>query len=106
MIKKNSAQCKLCGDIIESKYRWNFVSCSCGEIFVDGGKDYLRRGAKDFNNLLELSEYALDVVESVNFRTHTNEWEDLWKKRKVEKWVDTLPEGTIDTRGATFDVSS
>ena len=56
-IKTNKAQCKLCGDIIESKSVHNFIECSCGEIFVDGGKQYLRRGAKDLNNIIELSEY-------------------------------------------------
>lgn len=56
-IKANKAKCKLCGDIIESKYTHNFVRCRCGEIFVDGGKEYLRRGAKDLSNILELSEY-------------------------------------------------
>ena len=33
-----------CGDIIESVHRHDFVECSCGSIFVDGGHDYLRRG--------------------------------------------------------------
>ena len=56
MIKHNKAQCKLCTSVIESKHVHDFVSCKCGEIFVDGGKDYLRRGAKDFTNFTELSE--------------------------------------------------
>ena len=56
-VKVNKAQCKLCGDIIESKHTHDFVRCSCGEIFVDGGKEYLRRGAKDLGNIIELSEY-------------------------------------------------
>lgn len=56
-IKANKAQCKLCGDIIESKTVHDFVQCSCGEIFVDGGKQYLRRGAKDLNNIIDLTEY-------------------------------------------------
>lgn len=56
-IKHNKAQCKLCGDIIESKHRHDFVSCKCGEIFVDGGKDYIRRGAKDLSNIIDLTEY-------------------------------------------------
>lgn len=56
MIKSNKAQCKLCKDIIESTHRHDFVRCKCGEIFVDGGKDYLKRGARDFNNVIELSE--------------------------------------------------
>lgn len=56
-IKANKAQCKLCKDIIESKTVHDFVQCSCGEIFVDGGKQYLRRGAKDLNNIIDLTEY-------------------------------------------------
>lgn len=56
-IKANKAQCKLCKDIIESKTVHNFVQCSCGEIFVDGGRQYLRRGAKDLNNIIDLTEY-------------------------------------------------
>lgn len=44
---------------MESRYRHDFVSCACpGDtgIFVDGGKDYLRRGGK-MENLIELSEW-------------------------------------------------
>jgi hypothetical protein len=48
--------CKLCGDIIESKFGHNWVECSCGEIFVDGGLDYFRAGAKNFENFIFLSE--------------------------------------------------
>lgn len=35
-------RCILCGDIIESKYRHDFVECSCGKTFADGGSDYIR----------------------------------------------------------------
>lgn len=53
----NKAQCRLCGDIIESTHRHDIKSCSCGEITVDGGKDYIRRGwYTDRNNIIELSE--------------------------------------------------
>ncbi len=54
-ILRNSAKCKKCGDEIESKYRHDFVRCSCGEIFVDGGKDYFRRGAVDLDNIIDTS---------------------------------------------------
>ena len=43
-IVKNGIQCNLCGDIIESTYRHDFVTCKCGCWSVDGGLDYLRRG--------------------------------------------------------------
>lgn len=52
----NKAQCLKCKDIVESTHRHDFVNCKCGEIFVDGGKDYLRRGAKNFKNFKDLSE--------------------------------------------------
>ena len=42
-ITKNAIQCKFCGDIIESKYRHDYVECKCGACAVDGGKSYLRR---------------------------------------------------------------
>lgn len=54
-ILRNRAQCLKCGDIIESTYRHDFVGCSCGAIFVDGGTDYLRRGGK-MNDMKDLSE--------------------------------------------------
>lgn len=37
-------RCLDCGDIIESTHRHDFVTCSCGESFVDGGDAYLRTG--------------------------------------------------------------
>ena len=42
-IKHNKIRCKLCGDIIESKSRHDFVWCKCGACAVDGGHDYLER---------------------------------------------------------------
>ena len=46
-IIKNAIQCKLCGDIIESTDRHQYVTCKCGACTVDGGHDYLRRSFKD-----------------------------------------------------------
>lgn len=39
----NRALCKICGSVIESMYRHDFVYCSCTAIAVDGGNDYARR---------------------------------------------------------------
>lgn len=41
---KNKCRCKICGDIIESKSRHDFVECKCGACYTDGGLDYTRRG--------------------------------------------------------------
>lgn len=42
-IIRNAARCDGCGDVIESKSRHDFVTCSCGNLSVDGGLDYTKR---------------------------------------------------------------
>lgn len=60
----NKCQCRLCGAIIESKHRHDFVQCRCGAIFTDGGTDYIRRGANNLNDIIDLSETYLEEYES------------------------------------------
>lgn len=55
----NRAKCKKCGDVIESNYRHDWVSCKCGAIFVDGGHDYLRWGGNP-EYIIDLSEVSED----------------------------------------------
>lgn len=59
-IIRNMVRCDHCGDIIESKYRHDYVVCKCGCCSVDGGHDYLRRGFKnskdDYTELSQLGE--------------------------------------------------
>lgn len=62
---RNRARCKLCGDTIESKFRHDFVKCRCGEIFVDGGVDYLRYGyLTDADNFIRLGDEDGDEQET------------------------------------------
>ena len=62
-IKRNAAKCKLCGDVIESRWRNNFVTCSCGNLSVDGGKDYERRGYSNGRESYEdMNEYVVDIM--------------------------------------------
>ena len=63
---RNLALCKLCGDLIESKSRHDFVSCKCGEISVDGGNDYCRALFKNPHNFLFYDK-------------KTNKWKELAK---------------------------
>jgi hypothetical protein len=60
----NKCQCRVCEDIIESKHRHDFVRCKCGSIFTDGGNAYIRRGAKDFNDIIDMSETYEEEYES------------------------------------------
>ena len=66
VVVRNRAQCKLCGDIIESTHNHDFKWCKCREIAVDGGRSYIRRAAKDLKNIIELSE------------TYEEEYETSW----------------------------
>lgn len=40
----NACRCIDCGDTLVSKSRHDFVRCSCGKVFTDGGREYIRRG--------------------------------------------------------------
>ncbi|KFI41919.1 DUF7695 domain-containing protein [Bifidobacterium biavatii] len=42
-IIRNSARCKRCGSEIESRYTWEYVTCACGAISIDGGHEYCRQ---------------------------------------------------------------
>ena len=42
-IISNKIKCKKCGDIIESKSTNDYKRCSCGDVAVDGEKEYLKR---------------------------------------------------------------
>lgn len=44
-IIRNSAKCLKCNDEVVSEFRHDYRTCKCGAIMVDGGIDYLRRGA-------------------------------------------------------------
>lgn len=56
----NKCQCRKCGDIIESKHAHNFVWCKCGAIFTDGGHRYLRRGAQNLEDIIDLSKITTE----------------------------------------------
>lgn len=57
-IIKNAIKCNYCGDIIISRNRHDYVTCSCKRCSVDGGNDYLKRDfAGSTDDYTELSRY-------------------------------------------------
>ena len=54
-IVKNAVKCLKCEDIIESIHRHDYVTCSCGNVSVDGGTDYLRRSFKEPDTWIDCS---------------------------------------------------
>ena len=65
-ILRNSARCKKCGDVLVSRYRHDFVKCSCKAIYIDGGHDYLRGGGEreacDSTSIIVTGDTPFDVV--------------------------------------------
>jgi hypothetical protein len=47
VILRNSALCLSCGDEVVSEYRHDFKACGCGNLAVDGGRDYMKRTVAD-----------------------------------------------------------
>ncbi len=37
-------ECPKCADVIWSRSTHDFKYCKCGAVYVDGGRDYLKRG--------------------------------------------------------------
>ena len=56
-IKRNRAVCFICDTIIESKHVHDFVTCKCGNVSVDGGRDYIRRAFEDSSKFADMSEF-------------------------------------------------
>ena len=52
----NRAECRLCGNQVESMSLHDYAECACGEIAVAGGPDKLLTYARDYNNFFRLDE--------------------------------------------------
>lgn len=48
MILRNSAICLNCNQEIVSRYRTDYITCSCGRLSVDGGSSFLKRNGNDY----------------------------------------------------------
>ena len=63
-IIENSAKCLKCGDKIVSKHRNDYITCSCGNVSVDGGLDYCRRSFKEMDTWIDTSIWEEDLPKS------------------------------------------
>lgn len=61
MIVLNRAKCLLCDDTITSLTAHDFNMCRCGNLTVDGGKEYLRRGVLDSWDTMEEQSIITDT---------------------------------------------
>lgn len=59
VLTRNAVKCLVCNTVLESKYRHNYVQCSCpNEVATDGGLDYQRILGKDLDLIENLCEYV------------------------------------------------
>ena len=59
---RNRAKCKLCKSIIESFHIHDYVTCSCGQISVDGGNNYFRAAALDWVNFIRVDDEGNEII--------------------------------------------
>ena len=73
----------MCGDIIESFHRFDYVSCTCGEIGISGGSYAYETSARDYSNFLRVADNDKEI--QVKF---LDEGEKEWVSEEKE---DTVP---------------
>lgn len=55
MTDMNAAMCLVCGAVLRSRSRHDFQQCGCSNMLhVDGGEDYIKRGAVDMAKVQEI----------------------------------------------------
>ena len=88
VIKRNALKCLKCGDVIESKSVHDWVQCSCGACFVDGGKEYCRIGGnmEDIEVLIEYEDVPSCIFE---VKTHYGTYRNFEvEQRKVNDLIN------------------
>lgn len=88
-------KCPYCKEIIYSRARHDFRRCSCGNIFVDGGKEYLKYGGENIENI-KFFKIELDNIEEkdllkdwLNFKEKYGKIKP-WKQNKMKKKIKPI----------------
>lgn len=55
----NAIRCVKCDEVLYSAHRHDFVSCSGGHVFVDGGSAYQRLGFDDLSSFEVIDEWPI-----------------------------------------------
>lgn len=117
---RNRAKCKLCESVIESFHRYDCVSCKCGEISVDGGNEYFRCLAKNFENFLRLDdddnvivpkivdkeEPKTEDVKQLDIDTKPSRKDMLEMLRAQAQAIEALPPAGLSSYVTNYDLLS
>jgi hypothetical protein len=103
MILRNSIKCNHCNDEIESKHRHDFVTCKCGKISVDGGKNYRKTS---FTELSDFTDTSIDDDGTHELRRKYLTWGNNYDKdmnRLPETIYNPIKDMTSDHIQAILD---
>ena len=78
---KNRAKCKLCKSVIESFHTTDYVSCNCGEIFVDGGSS-LKCGATSWENFLRIDDLGNEILVKIEGKENLGDYQTSKPSKK------------------------
>lgn len=57
--RPNAARCLDCDMVLVSWFRHDYKECPCGNLMVDGGNDYVRRGFKNLDRIEEITSWPV-----------------------------------------------
>lgn len=77
--------CKKCKDMVYSRARHDYRSCSCGAVAIDGGRDYVKLVGEE-KDIAQVNTFDLKVSEKELY----DDWNLGKDKYGLEKGVSTL----------------
>ena len=111
---RNRAKCKKCKQIIESFHRFDYITCECGEISVDGGADSFKCSARNWDNFIRVGDDDSEVVVKIEDEkckdTIEIEPPKLGKKELVgellnmAKSIENLPKHALHSPASQYDL--
>jgi hypothetical protein len=105
-------RCFSCGDVIFSRARHDYRSCSCGKIAIDGGFDYVKVSGDPENFVF----VQLTLAEEITKDRLYKDWCSFTSKREFGKYSDgdlsnghivdvNVPECEMNERSTNNDLS-
>lgn len=87
---RNRAKCRQCQDIIESYHRHDYVTCKCGKISIDGGNDFFRVVAEDFNDVIRIDDEGNEIIVTVKDNHESQQLENPAPNLTRKDLIDQL----------------
>ncbi|MEA3296151.1 MAG: hypothetical protein U9Q27_03385 [Patescibacteria group bacterium] len=86
---KIKIKCLKCGDTIEPTYKRNYNECTCKNVFVEGGTDYLQFGGniKDKNSYIFIKDGEEIKPEDMIIENNQSITSKILLKRKKQKEI-------------------